>query len=385
MLCRYDSKSLKSLDVFSVHGFPVGLVQCEPNLLGIPRSRRGNVGSGGWSNITNKYLEAKRFCEMPFEVRQEGSRRHRVPIDGERIGAEANGRHRSVRLRCADAASSDFESGTLDAVLTDPPYFGNVQYAELMDYCYVWLRRLTADDDEGFDRASTRSSRELTGNATAARGLSPLHRGSVCGLDQGGRRAKAGRPLAFTFHHNRVEAYCAVGVAILDPGFRCTAALPCPAEMSGSIHIHGTASSIVDTVFVCRPPGTELSQELPGSQEDLAALIAKERSQLRAAGWKATYGDIRCILLGHLTRVAVNELHAQWNRSLPTEQRLGLVKDALTRFGSADDLARRLTDSPLPELPASPAPGEAAPGIGHPGSWTRERPHSYDRHGAVQP
>ena len=35
MLCRYDTMALKSLDIFSVHGFPVGLVQCESNLLGI--------------------------------------------------------------------------------------------------------------------------------------------------------------------------------------------------------------------------------------------------------------------------------------------------------------------------------------------------------------
>lgn len=29
-----------------------------------------------------------------------------------------------------------------DGIFTDPPYFGNVQYAELMDFCYVWLRKL---------------------------------------------------------------------------------------------------------------------------------------------------------------------------------------------------------------------------------------------------
>jgi adenine-specific DNA methylase len=36
MLCRYDTYALKCQDIFSVHGFPVGLVRCEHNLLGIP-------------------------------------------------------------------------------------------------------------------------------------------------------------------------------------------------------------------------------------------------------------------------------------------------------------------------------------------------------------
>ena len=65
------------------------------------------------------------------------------------------------------------------------------------------------------------------------------------------RALKPGAPLAFTFHHNKLDAYFAV-VAMLDSGLICSASLPCPAEMGGSIHIHGTASSIVDTVFVCR-------------------------------------------------------------------------------------------------------------------------------------
>ena len=83
MLYRYDTMALKSLDIFSVHGFPVGLVQCESNLLGIVNGAGTNVGSGGWSNIIDKYLKAKRYCETPFEVRRHGSRNVRVPVEGE--------------------------------------------------------------------------------------------------------------------------------------------------------------------------------------------------------------------------------------------------------------------------------------------------------------
>src|SRR5690349_20540801 len=92
MLCRYDRAVLKSLDVFSVHGFPVGLVQCESNLLGIsgetsepdlfgeagPAS--GYVGSGGWANIIEKYTKAKTYCGRPFEVRYVGRKKSLVPI-----------------------------------------------------------------------------------------------------------------------------------------------------------------------------------------------------------------------------------------------------------------------------------------------------------------
>lgn len=49
---------------------------------------------------------------------------------------------RIVDLSCQDAAACSLPDASLDGVFTDPPYFENVQYAELMDFCYVWLRKL---------------------------------------------------------------------------------------------------------------------------------------------------------------------------------------------------------------------------------------------------
>ena len=63
-----NAGALKCLDVFSVHGFPVGLMQCESNLLGIVDGAGTNVGSGGWVNVIAKFVKAKQFCDAPFEV-----------------------------------------------------------------------------------------------------------------------------------------------------------------------------------------------------------------------------------------------------------------------------------------------------------------------------
>ena len=305
MLCRYDTMALKSLDIFSVHGFPVGLVQCESNLLGVVNGSGSNVGSGGWSNIVKKYVKAKRYCDAPYEVRRCGSRKLRVPIYGERIGKNLNGAHRHVGIHCADATQHSFAPSSLDAVFTDPPYFGNVQYGELMDFCYVWLRRLVGSEAEGFDRPSTRSPDELTGNVTQERGLEHFTDGLSMVYSRMAGALKPGAPLVFTYHHNKLDAYCAVGVAILDAGLVCSATLPCPAEMSGSIHIHGTTSSIVDTVFVCRTTGETPTPWLFDSQERLTEIVAEDLAHLSATGRKPTHGDTRCIVLGHLTRGAV--------------------------------------------------------------------------------
>lgn len=165
------------------------------------------------------------------------------------ISVRANGRN--VMLICDSATTASLAPDSLDAVLTDPPYYDSVQYAELMAFCYVWLRRL-AQTNGVFNPPSTRTPGELTGNRTERRGIEDFTEGLAQVYVRMADALKPGAPFVFTYHHNRKSAYHPVAVAILDAGLVTTATLPCPAEMSGSIHINGTRSSIVDTVFVCR-------------------------------------------------------------------------------------------------------------------------------------
>jgi putative DNA methylase len=352
MLCRYDAMALKSLDIFSVHGFPVGLVQCESNLFGIGNEKGGNIGSGGWSNIIDKYAKGKRWCDDPFEVCFDRGRSIIVPIFGEWVGERLNGeKTRNVTIRCADATNVMLPEGTLDAVFTDPPYFGNVQYGELMDFCYVWLRRLVGNQFDGFDRESTRSPRELTGNLTQGKGIVHFAEGISSVFRKMSRALKLGAPLVFTYHHNRLEAYYAIGVAILDAGLTCSASLPCPAEMGGSVHIHGTRSSIVDTVFVCRSSGTTRRQWLFDHKDRLAGIVAEDLRKLREAGVKSRPGDTRCIIYGHLTRMAIWNLRRNWDVERPTKHRLEAFHQAVSSLGDVQATMDAL--HPLEPTPVS--------------------------------
>ncbi|HUI05918.1 MAG TPA: DUF1156 domain-containing protein [Verrucomicrobiae bacterium] len=348
MLCRYDTMALKSLDVFSVHGFPVGLIQCESNLLGIPNGHRGgSVGSGGWSNTIEKYAKAKTYCDNPFEIRHQHGRKIIVPVDGEWIGDHHNSRgtqrERKVELRCQSASAEGFLKGKLDAVLTDPPYFGNVQYAELMDFCYVWLRKLVGEATPGFDKPSTRRPDELTANTNMRRGLDCFTEGLSGVFRKMTDHLKKGAPFAFTYHHNRVEAYLPVAVAILDSGLVCSATLVCPAEMGASIHISGTGSSIIDTVFVCRSTGFIPRRLIVDSAHALAVLVQEDVANLETAGVKATQGDIRCVIFGHLARLAVWHLRQSWDKSRQVSERLALIARYIEQFGGFSAVLDALT------------------------------------------
>jgi putative DNA methylase len=337
MLCRYDTMALKSLDIFSVHGFPVGLIQCESNLLGILGRKGVPVGSGGWLNIIEKFRRAKVYCAQPFEIRYDGSRKVEVPITGEWIGALRNGQtqpeRREIQLLCDDSSSLAINGAKFDAVLTDPPYFGNVQYAELMDFCYVWLRKLVGGSLREFSKPSTRHANELTGNVNMGRDLEHFTDGISRTMQQASAKLKRGGPLAFTYHHNQLDAYVPLAVAILDSKLVCSASLPCPAEMGASIHINGTGSSIIDTVFVCRATGRFPRRWLAEEAAGVARIIRDDIADLAEAGLEPTQGDIRCIAYGHLTRLAIWNLRGKWGSGRRVREKMLEVQDWFASFG----------------------------------------------------
>lgn len=344
MLCRYDKRALKSLDVFSVHGFPVGLIQCESNILGIVAgTRKTPVGSGGLANIITKYASAKRYCQRPFEKHATRTGTRRIYQYGEWIGAGGNeSEGRSVDIRCTSATQLHLPANSLDIVLTDPPYFANVQYAELMDFLYVWLRRLVSEDDQAFSGTTTRSSADLTGNETLQRGLDHFTEGLAGVFTRMKQALKPGRALVFTYHHNQVEGYVPVVIALLDAGLVCTTSLPCPAEMAGSIHINGTGSSVIDSVLVCRETGTIRKNTLCQARESLAYLVAHDLQALREGGLAPSQGDARCVALGHLARMAVWNLRSVWDVSDSFEAKQRIATSEMLRFGDWESLLQMI-------------------------------------------
>jgi len=350
MLCRYDTYALKCQDIFSVHGFPVGLIQCENNVLGIH-----GVGSGAFRHFVEKYDRAKAYCEAPFETVRNGGSKKLVQVAGERIAAQlvttparARGGRRAL-LKAASAEDVELPARSLDAVFTDPPYFDNVQYAELMDFCYAWLRLFLEGEVAEFRNGSTRSMKELTGNATLGRDVEHFTEGLSRVFSQMAKALKPGGPFVFTYHHNDLEAYVPVGVAVLDAGLNCTATLPSPAEMTASLHINGTGSSVVDTVLVCRK-GRKQPRERMG-RATLLKLLARDGALLAEGGVKVTRGDLYCLSLGHLTRVCVGTLRSAWRSNRATREKMGIFERELCSCVEKCDV-----DAVVQEVLASPAP-----------------------------
>ncbi len=358
MLCRYDTMALKCQDIFSVHGYPVGLVECENNLLGV----RG-IGSGGFRHFVEKYDRAKAYCEAPFEtVFSVSSRKRLIGTPPERIEASLvetqaslNGSGRAL-IHAGTVCDLELSEESVDGVFTDPPYFDNVQYAELMDFCYVWLRILLGKTIPQFLEITTRSPRELTGNVVTGKDLRFFTEGLADVFKVAARALKRHAPFVFTYHHNRLDAYAPVCVSLLDADLVCTAVLPAPAEMAASIHISGTESSVIDSVVVARKAVDRVPPPITDGML-LGKILADDARQLIEGGVRASKGDLACIGLGLLMASANRKLYRTWNPKLATDEKLRIVLAELERLGNRTSF-ERVVSSVHRKLPSGAPKGQ---------------------------
>jgi putative DNA methylase len=152
--------------------------------------------------------------------------------------------------------------GTLrvPAVVTDPPYYGNVMYAELADFFHVWLRTAISDQyPEEFSRPLTPKDEEVVEDVTRGHGAPFLYKNhafftngltrifseTAALLEQDGM-------LVFTFHHQANEAWASVLQTALDAGYYMTAVVPVHAEAYTGAHIANKANISYDAVIICR-------------------------------------------------------------------------------------------------------------------------------------
>lgn len=260
--------------VFSHHAFIPAKEPLEANVWGVHRS------SGGYSTLfKERLLRARAWANQPVERKFTGNKAVKVPIIGERLGGRPTENFQDLLDGKADMLIANHSSehldevpnGSVDFVVTDPPYADNVMYSELADYFYVWLRQALKDDYPNFERGVVDDSREAVHNPGRGRDgdFYSIVLGNV--FAEAGRKLKPGGRMSFTFHHSGEEAWSQVEQSLVRGGFVVERWWPVHAEMTSGVPIQGKAKSggHLDIVFVCARVG-ELSQ--PAEQPSIAEM-----------------------------------------------------------------------------------------------------------------
>jgi len=220
-----------------------------------------NKSSGTFLKLfESRLIQAKRYLDFPFEVAFERD------LFGERMSSEkivasnpidvvqasswedfAVNDH-AVLIINGDSASLPIPDCSVDAVITDPPYFDFVHYSELSDFFYAWLAPVLEGRYNWFEPNNSARAGEVQHKEarTFARHLSFVF--SECR-----RVLKDDAVLAFSFHHSRPEGWAAIYDAIINAGLFVVAAHPVHAELRVSSPKSATKDPIsLDAILVCK-------------------------------------------------------------------------------------------------------------------------------------
>ncbi len=177
----------------------------------------------------------------------------------ERIVELLEGSPGGVEVLLGDAADPSLYTG-LDGrvyVATDPPYYDNVQYGELSDFFYVWLKRSIGHlHPEAFLWELTPKEGEIVVNRTRGRS-GEWFQSRLRDAFEALRLAGASR-LAVMYAHRSSEGLYVVFEALLDAGWKPVGVWSVASEALRSLHISGKAAakSMLVIGAVPRPGGS---------------------------------------------------------------------------------------------------------------------------------
>ena len=238
-------------------------------------------------------------------------------------------------------------------ITVDPPYYDNVQYSELSDFFYVWLKRnLGHVFPEFFTDELTNKDDEAVANPARFEGMVKKKK-DLAEQDYERKMAAAFREmyrvlrddgvLTIMFTHKKVEAWDTLASAIIGSGFVIKASWPIHTESEHSLHQakKNAASSTILLVCRKREPGVKDQtrvwwDDIKEAVRQTARQKAEEFSQQGIHGvdlYLSTFGPTLSILSEHWP-ILTSEVDAKTGQPKPLrpETALNLAREEVVRL-----------------------------------------------------
>lgn len=239
MFCRFAQPRNHLVGVFARHDFQPKIDPLEGNVWG------SKFGHGQFSNYWSNVIRAKEYGFEIFNFDINNT------IFGNNNSQNKFAYKNNVNLYAKTSTKLNLNNSLINFIITDPPYAGNVNYSELADLFYVWIRIVLSKMYKEFAPDLSPKVEEVIENPTRGKssqdfeeGLSEVFYESRKTLDNDGI-------LSFTFHHSGGQTWEHLLQAVINSGFVIKCVYPIHGESEISLHLMNKESISYDLIHVC--------------------------------------------------------------------------------------------------------------------------------------
>jgi len=195
----------------------------------------------------------------------------------------------SNMINASSGEKNQFEKNELDAVITDPPYYDAIAYADLSDFFYVWLKRTILDlYPFNFATPQTPKSEECTAlkhnhsnNANLA--FSHFEKKLLEIFEAIEYQTK--EMVSIMFAHQSTKAWTTLCNSVLNANMNLVGSWANDTEMTGALKTGKDFLSSSVTV-ACKPSTKSGIGDYKEVQKEILQLIKKEVKELYALGFR---------------------------------------------------------------------------------------------------
>ena len=320
MFCRYQQNAFKICNIFFNHAYVPITMPVENCVWG------ATLGTGTFTKTVQKILKGKRFNTDMYDIacEKKGSGRYesiQVPspdkVSATVVSNFDKGDHSQMVMRCGDSRDLSFvPDGSVDLVLTDPPYGANVMYSELIDFFHVWNYKSSIANELGFTEPLSPKAQEIVVNVVQKKSYDYYRDGLTAVLTECHKKLKKDGFLVFSYHDRDFDSWMAVLKSVFSAGYSLYRSYPVQSETRTGAHTSGKNSVGIDIMLVCKRESDkqdgafDISRAIAETMDETAGTLEK----LQAVDAEITLPDAQNVILSTLFSKVPNCILTDANR-----------------------------------------------------------------------
>jgi hypothetical protein len=262
-------------------------------------------GNNTFTNRWEMLLEAQDYARSVYDLRSIPSAKSAEKA----ASPEGFQKPELADLHCMNSGIDLPVDDQTGLCVTDPPYVGNVNYAELSDFFYVWLRLSLKEKYTCFAPEYSPKVEEIVQNPTRGKRIADFF-GDLTGAFRRVNEVLATEGLLiFTFHHTDAEGKIWEGLlnTLCEAGFEVVAVYPIHGEREASLHLMDKENVSYDLIHVCRKRrGAPESRTWAGLRQEVRKRAREEMKAIEAGRYgrePLNPSDVRLICIGKCLEV----------------------------------------------------------------------------------